>query len=127
MLTYKGLDACEMLRFCDRHETLLDMLRLFLGSIAFSTAGSDKKQRVRVNQIDHDCMQCLDDSFNTDPSPNEDVKDAFRRLFEFMDMRPKVVLEFDISPGSLLQIEQSFRELAIKSGIQFSLNYPGKM
>ena len=41
-------------------------------------------------------------------------------------MELQVALDLLEAPPFLSQAEQAFRELAIKSGVQFSMNYPGK-
>ena len=127
MKTYAGLDALEMLRISHGHESLLDMLRLYLGCDAYRAAGDDPVKRLHVDQIDHDCKECLDGSLNTQPGANPAVKDAFEGLFSFLDITPQVMLELLEAPPFLAQAEQSLKTLANKSGVQFRINYPGKV
>jgi hypothetical protein len=127
MLKYSGYDAYELLRMSYRHESILDMLRLFLGCEAYRAAGDDPVKRLHVDQIDHDCKECLDGSFNTQQCANPAVKDAFDRLFSFLDITPAVMLELQDEPPFLAQAEQSLKTLAKKSGVKFEINYPGKV
>jgi hypothetical protein len=127
MKVYSNSDAYELLRMSYRHESVLDMLRIFLSCDADRIAAGDDEKKASLEPIHAACKACLDESLNTDPSVREDVADAFTRLFAFLGMKPQVVLELLEVPPFLAQAEQTFRELAIKSGVQFSINFPGKV
>ncbi|WP_338924568.1 hypothetical protein V0M98_33675 (plasmid) [Pseudomonas silesiensis] len=103
----------------------MDMLRLFLSCDADRLAAGDVEMKARLEPIHAACKVCLDETLNTDLSVREDVTEAFTRLFAFLGMKPKVVLELFEAPPILAQAEQSFRQLAIKSGVQISISYPG--
>lgn len=102
------------------------MLRIFLSCDADRVAAGDAEKKARLDPIQAACKACLDEPMNEDPSVRDDVTDAFTRLVGFLGMEPQVALDLMEAPPFLSQAEQAFRGLAIKSGVQFSMNYPGK-
>lgn len=126
VVTYSGHDAYELLRMSSRHESVLDMLRIFLGCDITRAARADEAKLGRFWEVNDRCKLCLDESLNTDTAERQDVKDAFRELFEIAGSSPYVKLEL-IEDPKLPGFEESFKALVIKSGVQFVMNYPGKV
>lgn len=122
-LTFSGNDALELVRTSDLHDKTLNLVRWALWPRLIEDANGDMDKLNVFSEVNTQCRLAIGGSFNTDPAPSKEVKEAFSRLFAIAGLRPEVRVEL-LEELPLSWASESFEQLAIKSGVRFSLHYP---
>jgi hypothetical protein len=125
-MRFRSIDAYEMLRLGENHQTIFGMLRIYAGSAASIAARGDSAKTAELDRIHKECWDLEDESLNSGPPVREDVAVALKKLFAFLGFDPAVVIELCGDPGFPIEIQEMFDKLSAKFGIKFSFNYPGK-